>query len=631
MLSVSQNIIEYFTYLICKIWFFSRVASLRPQFKTLIMNVLTSALFFSLLLSHLNRNLNAQEITPIDLVKFCSEQKGFNLLGKFDVSWSNDGYSQAEFKLIHELGFNFVRLPIDYRTYTQAGDWNRFLETEIAEIDNAVKWGQENNVHVCINLHRAPGYCVNAATLPVNQQLDLWTDTVAQNAFVRHWAFFTNRYKDFAPAVLSFNLVNEPSNVSEALYLPLMKRAIDTIHSISPDRIIFVDGLNYGSDVLPALKDEPNVAQAMHCYQPFALTHYKAEWATGSDLWPVPRWPMLWISGYLYGPWKADFKSPLIFEGNFTKGTEIIINVNQVSIESTLQVKANAKIAFTKKFVCGADTGADFSQIVNTEWGYQNISNKNFVLTLSEDVTRLSFENTTGDWMIINSISTKNGTATTTYYLSDGTWGRKQATYKIDGNGIITASDGSDLLPFENYKNNIAIANQYNIPLMVQEFGVYNKTPHTVAVGFLDDLVQFFYENNIGWALWNFSGSFGILNSDRSDCSYETYQGYKLDRDMLNALTSAKAPQSVSPEKNNRLNFYISPDENSLSIYNHPFQGKCSFGVYDISGRLIRTHQIDPISNDIIKIDVSNLRTGTYILTTAKEGIDYSGKFIISK
>jgi len=594
------------------------------------MSKLKHVLLLLLLLILQNRFVKAQEATPMDLVKFCSEQKGFNLLGKFDISWTNNGFSETEFKLIHQLGFNFVRLPLDYRTYTKTGDWNTFLETEVAEIDNAVKWGQENNVHVCINIHRAPGYCVNPATLPVNQQLDLWTNITAQNAFVLHWQFFANRYKEVPPSALSFNLVNEPNNVSEALYLPIMKRAIDTIHSISPDRIVFVDGMNYGRDIITALKDEPNVAQSMHTYDPFELTHFKANWVSGSDSWPVPKWPMLWISNYLYGSWKTDLKSPLVFEGVFPKGTEVIINLRQVSIEATLQVKANTKIALSKKFVCGPDTGNDFSQIIKTEWGYQNISNKDFSFTLSEDVTKLTFENVLGDWMILNSITLKSGSSTNTYNLSDNTWGRKQASYKIDENGKINASDGSEILPFENYKKNLALAKQFNIPLMVQEFGVHNQTPHQVAVGFLDDLVQFFYDNNIGFALWNFSGSFGILNSDRSDCTYEIFQGNKLDREMLNALTSVETKIVDSPKQNNRLNFYISPEDQILSINNRLLQGKCGLEVYDISGRLVQLEQIHANSNSIIKIDVSNLKNGAYILKACNSGNEYSGKFVIS-
>jgi aryl-phospho-beta-D-glucosidase BglC (GH1 family) len=269
------------------------------------------------------------EIT--DLIRFCAERKGFNLPGKFDVSWSNQGFIEKEFSLISELGFNFVRLPLDYRTYTKTGDWDQFIESEVHEIDLTIDWGMKYNVHVCINLHRAPGFCVNAATLPPNQQLNLWTDSVAQDAFVRHCEFFANRYKDIPQDKLSFNLPNEPANVTEEVYIPIMKRAIEAIHDVSPDRIIFVDGLEYGRILIPALKDELNIAQAIYCYDPFGLTHYKAEWVDGSSFWPVPHRPMLWISNYLYGPWKSEYKSPLVIEGNFPRGMEVIVNVRQVN------------------------------------------------------------------------------------------------------------------------------------------------------------------------------------------------------------------------------------------------------------------------------------------------------------
>ncbi len=147
-----------------------------------------------LLLFTLSLNILAQPGEPItDLKTFCSQQKGFNLLGKFDVSWSNSGFNQKEFSIIHDLKCNFVRLPLDYRTYTQAGNWDVFTEKELVKIDQAVQWGNQYNVHVCINMHRAPGYCVNSSTLPVNQQLDLWTDTVAQKAFVNHWHMFASK------------------------------------------------------------------------------------------------------------------------------------------------------------------------------------------------------------------------------------------------------------------------------------------------------------------------------------------------------------------------------------------------------------------------------------------------------
>ena len=574
--------------------------------------------------------VNAQPEEPIsDLKTFCSQQKGFNLLGKFDVSWSNSGFTQKEFSVIHDLGFNFVRLPLDYRTYTPAGNWDLFSETQLVKIDQAIQWGEQYNVHVCINQHRAPGYCVNPATLPANQQLNLWTDSVAQKAFVNHWRMFANRYKNISPGRLSFNLVNEPSNVTEEVYVSVMKKAIKVIHEITPDRVIFVDGLGYGRGLLLSLKDEPNLAQSIHTYDPFQLTHYKASWVSGSSDWPVPQWPMLWISNYLYGPYKSEFKSPLIIQGNFQQGTEITVNVGQVSIESTLQVKAGSKVVLSKKFVCTANPGTDFTKIVETQWGYQNISNKDYKGITTEKTTSLTFENVSGDWMTINSVTIKNGDIVKTYNLSDGTWGRKQATYKMDENGELTTPDGSDLLPFSDYRNVIEMSEQYNIPFMVQEFGVHNQTPHKVTIDFLTDLCAFFRQNKLGFALWNLTGSFGIINSDRTDCKYEMYQGYKLNRQMLDALTKSGVTDAATFKKQSGFRLFPIPAKNELYFSADSFNGTLKIEIRDITGRIIKTFNTEIAGNEKTRLDISGMKPGMYLLSVANNGKTITGKFLV--
>lgn len=575
-------------------------------------------------------NSVAQPGDPIsDISAFCSNQKGFNLLGKFDVSWSNSGFTQKEFSTIKDLGFNFVRLPLDYRTYTQAGNWDNFIELQLAKIDQAVQWGAQYNVHVCINLHRAPGYCVNSTTLPVNQQLNLWTDSVAQKAFVKHWEFFANRYKNISADQLSFNLVNEPSNVSEEVYVTVMKKAIDVIHQITPNRVIFVDGLEYGRKVLLSLKDKPNIAQAMHSYDPFQLTHYKADWVSGSSDWPVPQWPMLNISNYLYGPIKSEFKSSLLLQGNFAQGIEITVNVGQVSSESTLRVTAGNKVIYTKKFICGPELGTDFTKIVQTQWGYQNISNKDFSATLTEQASKITFDNVSGDWMTINYITIKQGENSKTYTFSDNTWGKKQETYLVDENGNLKDSNGNDLLPFKDYKSFFDIAKENNIPVMVQEFGVHNKTPHSVAVAFLADLSAFFREQNVGWALWNLTGSFGILNSTRSDCTYETYQGYKLDREMLEALTKPGTTSISVIKKQNHFKLFPIPAKDVLFFSSDNIRGMTKFEIRDIAGRLQNVFNIEITGSDFAKLDITGMKPGIYLLSVSNNDNHFTGKFLV--
>jgi len=68
------------------------------------------------------------------------------------------------------------------------------------------------------------------------------------------------------------------------------------------------------------------------------------------------------------------------------------------------------------------------------------------------------------------------------------------------------------------------------------EGGVYNKTPHAVALAWLRDTLELLKEHNIGYGVWNFRGSFGILDSGRADVHYEDFHGRKLDRKMLALL-----------------------------------------------------------------------------------------------
>lgn len=70
----------------------------------------------------------------------------------------------------------------------------------------------------------------------------------------------------------------------------------------------------------------------------------------------------------------------------------------------------------------------------------------------------------------------------------------------------------------------------------VGEFGCFNKTPHPIALAWLEDQLRYFKQRNWGWALWLMNGSFGFIDSERDDVEYEDFHGHKLDRKMLELL-----------------------------------------------------------------------------------------------
>jgi len=68
------------------------------------------------------------------------------------------------------------------------------------------------------------------------------------------------------------------------------------------------------------------------------------------------------------------------------------------------------------------------------------------------------------------------------------------------------------------------------------ECGCYRETPHAVFLAWFGDVLDILTENQIGYALWNFRGDFGVLDSGRKDVEYEDWYGHKLDRKMLELL-----------------------------------------------------------------------------------------------
>ena len=316
--------------------------------------------------------------------------RGFNLLEMFQADHA-ERFRERDFAEIAELGFNFVRLPLDYRCWTDPKDWTQLREDRLEWIDEAVKFGREHAVHVQLNFHRAPGYTVASPPEPKS----VWTDQEARDVCSTHWGRFAKRYQGSSDREVSFNLFNEPAKVEAGPYRKTVERMLEAIRAHDPKRLVVCDGRDWGNKPPEELVGL-GVAAATRGYAPFHLTHYRASWVPGSDRWEKPTYPMR--------------------EGEKT-------------------------------------------------W----------------DKARL-VKDQVGPWKGLE---------------------------------------------------------RQGVGVMVGEFGAFNRTPHDVVLPWMRDCLDAWNAAGWGWALWNFRGGFGILDSDRADVSYENWRGHKLDRAMLNLLQSA--------------------------------------------------------------------------------------------
>lgn len=232
--------------------------------------------------------------------------RGFNLQEKFNVA-RNRPFLESDFEWMAAWGFDFARLPMDYRCWTDRDNPYQLNEKVLREIDQAVEFGRKHGVHVDLNLHRAPGYTV--ARPP--EKLNLWADEEAQKQFDFQWSQFARRYRGIPSSQLSFDLVNEPARIDSATYAKVARRVVAAIREVDPDRLVISDGLQWGRDPVFELVDL-GVAQSTRGYDPMPISHYQASWV-GGQRWPEPTWPLKqgdrtldrqWLRRDRIVPWK---------------------------------------------------------------------------------------------------------------------------------------------------------------------------------------------------------------------------------------------------------------------------------------------------------------------------------------
>lgn len=235
--------------------------------------------------------------------------RGFNLLDKC-YGEHNRPFSESDFSLMAEWGFDFVRLPLSYLCWSSPDKLHDLREPALKEIDDAVEYGRRHGIHVNLNFHRAPGYCVN----PPGEPFDLWKDEVALEGCAYQWSKFAERYKGIPNSRLSFNLLNEPAKLRESEYVRVVRRLVEAIREQDPQRLILADGLEWGRVPVHGLADL-KIGQCTRGYDPMQLTHFKASWVAGADRWPAPAWPLVGERGPAWDkdrlrkekidPWKA--------------------------------------------------------------------------------------------------------------------------------------------------------------------------------------------------------------------------------------------------------------------------------------------------------------------------------------
>ena len=207
-------------------------------------------------------------------------RKGVNLggwLSQSDYSEErlNSFITEADFCQIAALGFDHVRIPIDYNVIQNPDGTMR--PDGLGRIDAALALCDKYGLKAVLDLHKTPGYSFDAG----EKEAGFFESESYQERFYWIWETLAEWFGGMSDRV-AFELLNE---VTEARYLPAWKRisreCVRRIRFFAPDTIILLGSYNWNSARTVPELDAPyddKMVYNFHFYEPHVFTHQGAYW-----------------------------------------------------------------------------------------------------------------------------------------------------------------------------------------------------------------------------------------------------------------------------------------------------------------------------------------------------------------
>ena len=185
---------------------------------------------------------------------------------------------EIDFRKIARDGFDHVRLPIDEEVmWNEQGQKN---EEAFHFLHQGIRWAMQNDLRVIVDLHIIRSHYFNAGN--EGKQNRLWNDVNEQNHFLDLWKELVTELKVYPTSAVAYEIMNEPTAPDHSDWNKLLAKAYQVIRSVEKDRVLVL-GSNMWQGVgtfqyLEVPQGDPNILLSCHFYEPFLLSHYKAEW-----------------------------------------------------------------------------------------------------------------------------------------------------------------------------------------------------------------------------------------------------------------------------------------------------------------------------------------------------------------
>ncbi len=192
-------------------------------------------------------------------------------------------FTEADVRLIAQLGFDHIRIPIDEE---QMWDEQGRREPEAFRLlDAGLDWCEQYGLRAIVDLH-----ILRTHYFVTSENPKLFSDPAETPRFAGLWEELSDHLRRRANDQVAYELMNESVARDPADWNRVAMAGFQAIRQREPQRTIVLGSNEWNQthtfDVLEVPKDS-NLILTFHYYRPMLITHYKAAWWEGG-FWAGP-------------------------------------------------------------------------------------------------------------------------------------------------------------------------------------------------------------------------------------------------------------------------------------------------------------------------------------------------------
>lgn len=516
------------------------------------------------------------------------------------------------FRVISELGFKHVRLPVQWETTDRSMATPPYTinATFMERIQEVVDAALHYKLHIIVNMHH---------------HNVLYENPPSQHArFIAQWQQIADHFKDYPDSVL-FEVMNEPhDNLTAELWNVYFADALTEIRKTNPTRVVLMGVAEYGGlAAIPKLQlpDDEYIIVSPHYYNPFEFTHQGADWVgPHADAWLGTQWHDSEAE-------RETVISEFSYALQYSETHHIPIHVGEFGAYSTADMASRARwTTFLARWF--EEQGLSWAYWeFNSGFGFYDPGTKTFRTPLV-------------DALLHNEMPEPTPVIATPVYTSNYSAGTDGWTLGTQGGGAGSLSTSASRLQVAITSPgteawHVQLVRQ-NIPLEKGKSYRISFTARAAA-----DRTVMFYTGKASnpWTIYSGNNSATLTTSDKRFAFTFTMTNpsdpasrlvFDLGLNITNVNISEVTVEEIqyvitSAEEKLQRRPEVYPNPVDKFLYSTSLTRYRIARVYDLNGRLLSTIELPPGTTEV---GLEHLTPGLYVLRLTGNGVDDRVKIV---